>query len=51
MKLNTALLGSLMLMATAAQAQPYVPPDFYNEPYKNPIGWFANQGQLINENG
>ena len=40
-----------MLMATAAQAQPYVPPDFYSEPYKNPIGWFANQGQLINENG
>lgn len=51
MKVNATLLGSFILLATAVHAQPYEPPDFYNEPYKNPIGWFANQGQLINENG
>ncbi len=50
-KKATALLGLFSLFAVAAHAQPYVPPDFYNEPYKNPIGWFANQGQLIDENG
>lgn len=47
----STLLGSVALLATTAKAQPYVPPDRYNEPYKNPIGWFENQGQLIDENG
>ena len=41
----------LVLGILAAQAQVYVPPDFYGEPYKESFGFWPNEGQVIDSNG
>lgn len=44
--------GSLLLVSSfSALAQPYIPPDYFLEPYKETIGFWEDKGQVIDTQG